>query len=39
MVATAAEIEAMEIFFKGIKLSKVLKLNAAITIHDLPLFM
>ena len=36
MVTTPAEMEAMENFFATTTLPKAFKLNAAITIHDLP---
>lgn len=39
MVATTAEIEAMEDFFKRQRLPKLFNINAAITIHDLPGFV
>jgi len=36
MVTTSAELEAMEKFFTDTTLPKVFKLNAAVTINDLP---
>jgi len=36
MIVTAAELEAMEKFFATTTLPKEFKLNAGITIHDLP---
>lgn len=37
MVTSPAELEAMEKFFAATPLPKVFKLNAAVTINDLPL--
>ena len=36
MITTPAELESIEKFFAATTLPKVFKLNAGITIHDLP---
>ena len=39
MIAKPEEIEALDVFFKGVQLPQKLQVNKAVTYHDLPKFV